>query len=327
MVAGEIRPVDFIYLRKQAHITQENGCFYDVPESEFCFVQHFTEVLHYLVRFGLEAAHFKFAGGGDESDLPADKYKPVCFYRLAVGTDRRWRFFGDDDLFWHKIVLISSNLLHFYQPANLNLRFMYIVVKADEEQKAEFLAKGFPAELRVDFLTDDQIPQHADAYFDLCFEEVGAAFAGVKQTVFVNAVIATQNELPANFIRINAWNGFLKREMIEIVATASQLENATMVLQALQWKFQTVPDVPGMIAARVIAMIVNEAYFGLGDEISSKKDIDTAMKLGTNYPYGPFEWSEKIGLKKIASLLKKLSTQDDRYLVAPALEKELIISN
>ena len=84
-----------------------------------------------------------------------------------------------------------------------------------------------------------------------------------------------------------------------------------------------VPDVPGMISTRVIAMIINEAYFGLGDGISSKKDIDIAMKLGTNYPYGPFEWGEKIGLKKIYALLKKLSEKDDRYTVAPALEKEI----
>jgi 3-hydroxybutyryl-CoA dehydrogenase len=34
------------------------------------------------------------------------------------------------------------------------------------------------------------------------------------------------------------------------------------------------------------------------DEISTKAEIDIAMKLGTNYPYGPFEWSEKSGWKK-----------------------------
>ncbi|MCW3087600.1 MAG: hypothetical protein JWQ78_986, partial [Sediminibacterium sp.] len=80
----------------------------------------------------------------------------------------------------------------------------------------------------------------------------------------------------------------------------------------------------GMIAARVIAMIINEAYFGLGDGISTRGDIDTAMKLGTNYPYGPFEWSEKIGLKKIYALLKKLNETSIRYVIAPALENEVI---
>jgi 3-hydroxybutyryl-CoA dehydrogenase len=93
------------------------------------------------------------------------------------------------------------------------------------------------------------------------------------------------------------------------------------VLEALNWSFQVVPDVKGMIAARVIAMIVNEAYFALGDDVSSKENIDTAMKLGTNYPLGPFEWSEKIGLHNILNLLTSLSEDDKRYLPAPLLKQ------
>ncbi len=208
---------------------------------------------------------------------------------------------------------------------------MQIVVKANATQKEEFLSKGVPEDVLVNFLVDEEIIADADAYFDLCFEEDGAAFGHItNKPVFVNAVIMTSKELPENYIRINAWNGFLKRDLVELVATdlpvgrqgAQILADGITVLHELNWKYQLVPDVPGMIAARVIAMIVNEAYYGLGDEISSKKDIDIAMKLGTNYPFGPFEWSEKIGLKKIYALLKKLSEKDNRYTVAPALEKE-----
>lgn len=203
---------------------------------------------------------------------------------------------------------------------------MHIVVKASAQQKQEFLSKGFPGEVWVSFLDTNGIIPGADAYFDLCFETEEAAFSSITdKPIFANAVIATCKELPANYIRINAWDGFLKREIIEIVAADSQVSNLT-VLDALEWKYQLIPDVPGMIAARVIAMIINEAYFGLGDEISSKAEIDIAMKLGTNYPYGPFEWSEKIGLEKIYALLKKLSEKDNRYEVAPALEKEFLFN-
>ncbi|MDB5230342.1 MAG: 3-hydroxyacyl-CoA dehydrogenase PaaH, partial [Chitinophagaceae bacterium] len=83
------------------------------------------------------------------------------------------------------------------------------------------------------------------------------------------------------------------------------------------------PDEPGMIAARVIAMVINEAYYGLADEISSKEDIDTAMKLGTNYPYGPFEWADKIGPGNVYYLLKKLEQQHPRYAPSPLMAKEL----
>jgi 3-hydroxybutyryl-CoA dehydrogenase len=68
-------------------------------------------------------------------------------------------------------------------------------------------------------------------------------------------------------------------------------------------------------------MIINEAYYALEENISTKDQIDVAMKLGTNYPYGPFEWSERIGVEKIYLLLKNLSANNKRYTIAAALKK------
>lgn len=48
------------------------------------------------------------------------------------------------------------------------------------------------------------------------------------------------------------------------------------------------------------------------------------MKLGTNYPMGPFEWAEKIGLRRIYHLLKTLEKEDKRYKAAGLLEKEAL---
>ena len=69
-------------------------------------------------------------------------------------------------------------------------------------------------------------------------------------------------------------------------------------------------------------MIINEAYHALDEEVSTKEQIDIAMKLGTNYPYGPFEWSEKIGLKNVVQLLQNLATQDERYVISALLLSE-----
>ena len=81
-------------------------------------------------------------------------------------------------------------------------------------------------------------------------------------------------------------------------------------------------DISGFIAPRVISSIINEAYFALSEGVSTKEEIDTAMKLGTNYPYGPFEWSRKIGLKNIATLLTKLSAEEERYTPSKLLLEE-----
>jgi 3-hydroxybutyryl-CoA dehydrogenase len=196
---------------------------------------------------------------------------------------------------------------------------MRIAVKANAQQKEEWLSKSSSQDVEVIWM-EHEIPE-ADAYFDLTFEDFGAVFQNISdKPVFINSVIKPSNELPKNASRINAWNGFLKRDIVEVVIKDAA---ATEVLNKLGWKYQAVPDVPGMIAVRTIAMIINEAYFALGDEVSTKEEIDTAMKLGTNYPLGPFEWSVKIGLHNIYRLLKKLTASDDRYQPAPLLEQEL----
>lgn len=202
---------------------------------------------------------------------------------------------------------------------------MQLVVKASPQQKEAFLAKGVADGIWVDFVEKGgESKTGANAYFDLCFEEEGAAFAHITNApVFINAVIDTTSFLPANAVRINAWSGFLEANAVEIAAGEQQIETAGQLLNRLGWKYQVAPDTPGMIAPRVIAMIINEAYFGWGEGLSSKKDIDTAMKLGTNYPFGPFEWAEKIGLEKIGALLQALSVLDSRYTPAPALLEEL----
>jgi 3-hydroxybutyryl-CoA dehydrogenase len=71
-------------------------------------------------------------------------------------------------------------------------------------------------------------------------------------------------------------------------------------------------------------MIINEAWFALEEGISTKEEIDTAMKLGTNYPYGPFEWGNRIGLKNIYALLDKLNKTNDRYRPAELMKKQVI---
>ena len=60
-------------------------------------------------------------------------------------------------------------------------------------------------------------------------------------------------------------------------------------------------------------MIINEAFFALEQSVSTQPDIDIALKLGTNYPMGPFEWAEKIGLQRVNELLEKLTLQSDIY--------------
>ncbi len=75
---------------------------------------------------------------------------------------------------------------------------------------------------------------------------------------------------------------------------------------------------------RVISMIINEAYFGLDENLATTEAIDLALKNGVNYPLGPCEWGNKIGLHFVALLLTELYkvTGDPRYRLSLKLKLE-----
>ena len=207
---------------------------------------------------------------------------------------------------------------------------MRLVVLTNEQFKEELLSNGVSAYCKIDWINSpEEFLSHtdADAVIDLLFEHNGYDVSHLNnyftKPVFVNSMNKTIVEIGLPFIRINAWPGFLKRNIAEVsIADEVNKNKAEKILSLLNRKTEWVPDVKGFISPRVVSMIINEAYFTLEENVSTKEEIDIAMKLGTNYPYGPFEWSKKIGLKKIAGLLTELSITEKRYKPAALLLKE-----
>ena len=197
---------------------------------------------------------------------------------------------------------------------------MLIAVLANNEQWEELTVNCDEKKLkRITSLQDDDI---ADAYIILDEIDI-TSIIELKKPVMLNDVINTLTTLKAgqNVVRINGWNGFLQRKKWEMAGVVT--EEIKQLFAALDKDLIEVADEPGLVAARTISMIINEAYFALGEEVSTKEEIDIAMKLGTNYPYGPFEWANKIGVKNIYELLKRLYENSSRYIPAPLLEKEV----
>lgn len=133
--------------------------------------------------------------------------------------------------------------------------------------------------------------------------------------VFISAVIGTRAayKAPLNVIRINAWPGMLSRPAIEAVGDPSIQDQAEAVLFSLGKTVAWIDDLVGMVSPRVIAMIINEAGFAFEEGVSQQASIDSAMKLGTNYPYGPFEWGSMIGWHRLRQLQKALAEESIRY--------------
>jgi 3-hydroxybutyryl-CoA dehydrogenase len=174
-----------------------------------------------------------------------------------------------------------------------------------------------------------------DVIFDLKFDEKSNQlkyYAGLKDIpVFVcavkqqlaKAVFDYGNKVDCLLFGINALPTFIHRNLLEVcLLKQEQLAQLENILKQLQWDFKLVNDRVGMVTPRILFMIINEACYTLQEGTASKEDIDTSMKLGTNYPFGPFEWANKIGIKHVYETLEAiyLDTHDERYKVCPLLK-------
>jgi 3-hydroxybutyryl-CoA dehydrogenase len=188
---------------------------------------------------------------------------------------------------------------------------MQVAILTDKTLRSELLSHG--NSLHDDVVWVDTISQlqdhlHADAWVDLLFEkEHLTVLKNFPKTIIINSVVDTLNETDHSFVRINGWPTFLKSDVVEASAFVHENKLATERVFALfNKKVQWLPDQPGFLTARVISMIINEAFICLKEGISTENEIDLAMQLGTSYPHGPFEWAKKIGIEKINGLLDKL---------------------
>jgi 3-hydroxybutyryl-CoA dehydrogenase len=200
---------------------------------------------------------------------------------------------------------------------------MKLALLANETQKQELLSLGASPELEIYYLDEPGPVEGAFIYLDLLFDNSPKRLEQWKNInpslLIINAVEVNSLTLPFPFIRINGWPGFLKRNIIEAAGQNDLHTNTEHLFALLNRKLEWVPDIAGFISPRIISMIINEAFFTVEEGVTDEAAIDTAMKLGTNYPYGPFEWARLIGIKRVYDLLSILAKEDERYRPSPLL--------
>jgi 3-hydroxybutyryl-CoA dehydrogenase len=104
---------------------------------------------------------------------------------------------------------------------------------------------------------------------------------------------------------------------------------ATGLFQAAGYAVSVIDDVPGMVVARVVAMLANEAADAVNQGVCNARDVDLAMRNGVNYPRGPLEWAGMLGIGRIVSILDHLAEAygEDRYRVSPLLRRKALAGN
>jgi 3-hydroxybutyryl-CoA dehydrogenase len=110
--------------------------------------------------------------------------------------------------------------------------------------------------------------------------------------------------------------------------TSATVDAAESVFASRSVPTFVIADSPGFLAPRVVACIVNLACEMAQQGIASPEDIDGAVRLGLGYPAGPFEWGDKLGPKRVLSILEGLHSTfgDQRYRPSPWLVRRARLS-
>jgi 3-hydroxybutyryl-CoA dehydrogenase len=221
---------------------------------------------------------------------------------------------------------------------------MQIVVIAPAQTEAEFRQK-FAGTHKYLFFHDynhirKSLPEAA-LVFDFLLPETPEALRVYQErsdlVVFCHAVnialadLVHRAAISPEFVLFgfNGWPTMINRSYLEVSVLREQDKPVLAeVCKVLGTEYLVVDDRVGMATPRILSMIINEAFYTLQEGTATRPAIDLAMKLGTNYPFGPFKWAEKIGLAPIYSLLDALyqDTKDERYKICPLLKKEYLKS-
>ncbi|MDU5194967.1 MAG: 3-hydroxyacyl-CoA dehydrogenase PaaH [Enterobacter sichuanensis] len=125
----------------------------------------------------------------------------------------------------------------------------------------------------------------------------------------------------------------IEGDVAVIAAAASNpLTSTQKVIRYLQQQGKRVvqiADYPGLLIWRTVAMIANEALDALQKGVASEKDIDTAMRLGVNYPSGPIAWGERLGWQRLLTLLENLQRHygEERYRPCSLLRQRALLES
>jgi 3-hydroxybutyryl-CoA dehydrogenase len=150
---------------------------------------------------------------------------------------------------------------------------------------------------------------------------------GFRAIPVIGASLTTLDEIGGGAVGYYALPPIGGACLVELTRTRATAPSAATAAErhfrGLGMHVEWVGDSPGLVLGRIVCQVVNEAAFALQSGVGTAPDIDTAMRLGFNYPRGPLEWAEAIGLDHVLAVLDGLWTErrEERYRAAIPLRR------
>jgi len=141
------------------------------------------------------------------------------------------------------------------------------------------------------------------------------------------SLLASATKRPDKVIGTHFMNPVPLMKGVEIVRTLLTSEETLKVslgfVKSLGKETVAVKDSPGFVTNRIITLVINEAAKLLEENLASIEDIDKIEKLSHNWPMGPFELADLVGIDVLVDLLEGIYQQTgwERYKPAPILKR------
>ncbi|UQW98040.1 3-hydroxyacyl-CoA dehydrogenase [Rummeliibacillus sp. G93] len=138
--------------------------------------------------------------------------------------------------------------------------------------------------------------------------------------------IASYAKRPDKTIAMHFFNPVHKMPLVEIIRGLETSDETAAVIREVAEKMEketvVINEFPGFVTSRISALVGNEAFYMLQEGLGTPEEIDKAIKLGLNYPMGPFELVDLVGLDVRLNNLKYLHEKlGEKYRPAPLLEQ------
>lgn len=190
------------------------------------------------------------------------------------------------------------------------------------------LDKSLLREADFIFETVDEILEVKKSIFreidDICRPEV--IFATNTSTLSITEIAAVTRR-PDKFIGLNFTHPVVKRQLVQIIrgfkTSDYTYEVAKAAVEKIGKKSIQVFESPGYVTIRLMMPLLNEAMNLVVEGVASAEDIDTAMRLGFDFPYGPLEMADRMGLDAVFRVTDALYREygDPKYRPALILRK------
>jgi 3-hydroxybutyryl-CoA dehydrogenase len=194
------------------------------------------------------------------------------------------------------------------------LSFSNHLIQAVKE--ADLIIEAVPEVTEIKKSIFEVIDQHAPA---------SCVFASNTSTMSPTE-LGSYTKRPEKVMAMHFFNPVQKMRLVEMVRGLETSEETVnrirMVAEKMGKETVTINEFPGFVTSRISALVGNEAFYMLQEGVGTPEDIDKAIKLGLNYPMGPFELGDLVGLDTRLNNLNYLHAKlGEKYRPAPLLEQ------